>query len=177
MVSTVLILTRQTMNVTVVMSTLEYTVKLPLITVLCLLSAVTMEVVWMILEISPVNVIQDSRETSVTLILMNVKQLDARMGNVKSLLMHFSVHAIQDGLEFFVIQISTIVLWTLLGLDHVTTLEQVPVLMVTPHTHVSVWMAMLVMIAPWTLILVILSPARMVEHVPTHPSLLLNAPV
>ena len=165
------------MNVTVVMSTLEYTVKLPLITVLCSLPAATVEVVWMISEILPVSVIQDSLETSVTLILMNVKQLDARMGTVKSLLMHFSVHAIQDGLEFFVIQTLTIVLWTLLGLGHVMTLEQVPVLMVTPRTHVSVWMATLVMIAPWTLIPVIQIPVKIMEHVPTFPSLLLNVHV
>ena len=48
----------------------------------------------MVLVLQPVSVIQDSLETSVTLILMNVKQLDARMENVKNSLMHFGVHAI-----------------------------------------------------------------------------------
>ena len=62
-------------------------------------------------------------------------------------------------------------------LDHVTTLEQVPVLMVTPRTHVSVWMAMPVTTVPWTLIPVIQIPVRMVEHAPTPRSLLLNAHV
>ena len=80
-----------------------------------------------------------------TLILMNVKELDAGMGNVVSFLMHLSVHAIQGGLKFFVIQTLMTVLWTPLGLGHVTTLEHAPVLMVIPRTHVSVWMAMLVL--------------------------------
>ena len=75
------------------------------------------------------------------------------------------------------IQTSTIVLWTLLDLDHVMTLVQVSVLMVIPRTHVSVWMVMLVITAPWILILVIQIPVRMVELVPTLPSLRSNAPV
>ena len=65
------------MNVIVMLSSLEETVKLPLITVLCLLPTVTMEAVWMILVPSPVSVTQDSLETFVTLMSMNVKQLDA----------------------------------------------------------------------------------------------------
>jgi hypothetical protein len=43
-----------------------------------------MEAVWMILVSSPVSVTLDSLVTFVRLTLMNVKQLDARMGNVKT---------------------------------------------------------------------------------------------
>ena len=82
------------MYVTVVMSTLEHTVKLPLITVHCLIPTVTMEAVWMELVLSPVSVSQDSLETSVILTLMNVKQPDARMEHVKTSLMVLIVHAI-----------------------------------------------------------------------------------
>ena len=124
------------MNVIVVLSTLENTVRLPLITACCLIPTVTMEAVWMILVPSSVSVTQDTLETSVILTLMNVKQLDARMGNVKTSLMHFSVLAILDGLEFSVMQTSMTVQWP--DLDHVTTKELEPVLMVTPRTHVSV---------------------------------------
>ena len=90
---------------------------------------------------------QDSLETIVILRLMNVKLLDARMDHVKTSLMHLGVLVIQGGLEFSVILISITVFWTL-DLDHVTILELEPVLMATPRTHVSVWMAMLVMTAP-----------------------------
>ena len=57
--------------------------KLSLIIVHCLLPTATMELVWMVMERSPVNVIQDSQETSVTRISMSVKQLDVRIANVK----------------------------------------------------------------------------------------------
>ena len=99
------------------------------------------------------------------------------MENVKTSLMLLGVHAIQGGLESFVIQILMTVLLIPLGMDNVMILEQMSVLMVIPRTHVSVWMVMLVITAPWTLIPVTQIPVRMVEHVPTPPSLLLNAPV
>ena len=163
------------MYVIVVMSSLEHTVRLPSITVTyCLTPIVTMEHVWIVLENLPAGVIQDTLETSVTLISMNVKQLDVRMENVKTSLMHLGVLAILGGLDFSVIQILMTVLWTPPDLDHVMKLEQVPVSMVTPHTHVSVWKAMLVMIAPLTLIPAIPIPVRMAEHAQIHRLLLLN---
>ena len=55
------------MNVIVMLGSLEETVRLSLITVLCLLPTVTMEAVWMILVPSSVSVTQDSLETFVTL--------------------------------------------------------------------------------------------------------------
>ena len=82
------------------------------------------------------------------LTLMNVKLLNARMGNVKTSLMHLDALAIQGGLEFSVIEILTTVLWTLPDSDHVIILEVEPVWMATPHTHVSVWMAMLAITVP-----------------------------
>ena len=111
------------------------------------LPTVTMVAAWMML-ILPVTVFQDSLEKIVLSISMNVKQQDARMENVKTSLMLFSVHAIQGGLEFFVVQTLMTVFWIPLGLDHVMTLGQVPVLMATPRICVSVWTAMLVMTAP-----------------------------
>ena len=65
------------MNVTVMLSSLEETVRLPLITVLRLLPTVTMEAVWIVLVHSSVSVTKDSQETFATLTSMNVKQLDA----------------------------------------------------------------------------------------------------
>ena len=64
-------------HVTVVMSSQEWTVRPLLITVHCSLPTVTMEAVWMVLELSPVNVLPASLVTSVTKISMSVKQLDA----------------------------------------------------------------------------------------------------
>ena len=111
------------------------------------------------------------------LISMNVKLLDARMGNVKTSSMISTVRATLDGQEFSVILIlMTALLWTLLDLVHVTILEQAPVLTVIPRTHVSVWMAMLAMTALLLLIPVIPILVKMVEHAPTLQSLLLDAP-
>ena len=70
-------------HVNVVMSSQEWTVRFLLTTVHYSLPTATMGAVWMVLESLPANVIQDSQENSVIRISMNVKQLDARMGNVK----------------------------------------------------------------------------------------------
>ena len=136
------------MNVIVVWNILEYIVKLSSITAYYLTLTVTMEAVWMGLVPSSVSVTWDSLETFVILTSMNVKLLNARMGNVKTSLMHLDVLAIQDGLESSVIETLTTVLWTLPDSDHVMILEVEPVRMVTPHTHVSVWMATLAITAP-----------------------------
>jgi hypothetical protein len=163
------------MNVIVVWNIQEDTVRMPLISVLYLLPTVTMEAVWMVLVPSPVCVTPDTLETFVKSTSMNVKQVDARMGNVKTSSMTFTVHVILDGQEFSAMQILMTVFWTLLDLVHVMILEQVPVLTVTPHTHVSVWMAILVTTALLSSIPAIPIPVNMVEHAPTHQSLLLNA--
>ena len=70
-------------HVNVVMSSQEWTVRLLLTTVHCSLPTATMEAVLMVLESSPENVMLDSQENSVIRLSMNVKQLDARMENVK----------------------------------------------------------------------------------------------
>jgi hypothetical protein len=72
------------MNVIVAWNIREEIVRISLITAYYYLPTVTMEAVWMILVPSPVSVIQDSLETFVKSTSMNVKQLDARMGNVKT---------------------------------------------------------------------------------------------
>ena len=65
------------------MSLQDKIVKQPSTTVNYLVQTVTMEPVWMILETSPVSVIQDTLEGSVRITSMNVKQLDVRMEHVK----------------------------------------------------------------------------------------------
>ena len=165
------------MSVIVVWNSLEEIVGISSITVLSLLPTVTMEAVWMVLVPSSVSVTWDSLETFVNLISMNVKLLDVRMGNVKTSSMISTVHATLDGQEFSVILIlMTALIWTLLDLVHVTILEQAPVLMVIPRTHVSVWMAILAMTALLLLIPVIPILVEMLEHVPILQSLLLNVP-
>ena len=89
----------------------------------------------MVLEPSPVNVIQDSQETSV---FRKSKELDARMENMKTYLMLSTAYVTQDGQGNYVILISTIVDWTNPTLGHVMIQEQMPALMETPHTHVCV---------------------------------------
>ena len=162
------------MNVIVTLNSLDRTAALPLTTVHCLLPIVTMEPVWMVLVPSPVIVTQDTQETFATLTSMNVKQLGVRMGNVKISLMPFIVRVTLDGLEFSVMQTLIIVLQPPLSLVHVMSLEQLPVLMVTPLTHASVWKAILVTTVLLPSILVIPILVKMAERAPTHQSLLLN---
>ena len=82
------------------------------------------------------------------LISMNVKPLDARMGSVKTSLMHLGVLVIQGGQDFSVILTLTTVEWIPPDLDHVMIWELEHVLMATPRTHVSVWMVTLAITAP-----------------------------
>ena len=65
MVALVLTLAQGITHVNVVMSSQEWTVKLLLTTVHCLILTATMEAVWMVLESSPVTVMLDSQENSV----------------------------------------------------------------------------------------------------------------
>ena len=168
---------QETTHVNVVLSSQEQTVTLLLTTVHFSLPTVTMGAVRMVLEPSPVNVIQDSQETSVTRISMSVKQLNARMLNVKTYLMHSVAYVTQDGQGNYVILISTIVDWTNPTLDHVMIQEQMTALTETPHTHVCVSMATLATTAQRILMIVNPIPVKMVEPVPTSCLVTLNVTV
>ena len=73
--------------------------------------------------------------------------------------MDFSVYAILDGQESFVIQTLTTVPWTHPTLDRVTILELMVVLMETPPTHVYVVADTVATTVQWILIFVTQPPA------------------